>query len=258
MTDRSTVGAPSPLGLRLVHAAAFLAMAGGVLYVSVPEWRHVVGVLGHAFHVGPLPRWTLLGGSVVAVLAVLRLVWALVRGHSAPLWASGAVLVAVVGAVAAGDGRPLREARAEETANLSILRVGRRVHLTMVQELQAHGEVPTERGDWSAALEVAGPVNDRVRTRELSAVPMRLEWLESDDDRPATLVPGALWVHVTPDGVGFSVRMVGLREGEPAMLLDERGRELILRGLYNPDLPPMQQPSASPLESPHPSHTAGH
>lgn len=255
MTTRSEVGAPSPLALRLLHATVFLAMAAGVVYVSAPEWRHLARVLGQSFHSGPPPRWTLLAGALLAVVSGLRLVWGLVRGRSAPLWASGTVLVSVVGAVGAGDGRPLKDARSEEVANLSLLRVARRVHLSMVQELQSHGEAPTDEASWRKALEVAGPNHEQLRTREFRAVPVQIVWLESEESRPSSLIPGALWVHVTPDGVGFSIRMVGLREGEPALLLDERSRELVLRGLYNPDLPPAQTPAASPIEQLSPSPT---
>lgn len=248
MTTRSEVAAPSPLVLRLLHAAVFLAMAAGVVYVSVPEWRHLAQVLGQSFHVGPPPRWTLLVGGLLAVVSGLRLVWGLVRGKSAPLWASATVLVSVVGAVGAGDGRPLKETRSEEVANLSLLRVARRVHLSMVQELQSHGETPTDEASWHKALEVAGPNQEQLRTRGFRAVPVQIVWLESEDSRPTPLVPGALWVYVTPDGVGFSIRTVGLREGEPALLLDDRSQELVLRGLYNPDLPPPAKPAASPIE----------
>ncbi|MCP3168594.1 hypothetical protein [Myxococcus qinghaiensis] len=255
MTSRSEAAAPSPLVLRLLHAAVFLAMAAGVISVSVPEWRHLARGLGQSFHSGPPPRWILLAGCLLAVVSGLRLVWGLVRGRSAPLWASATVLVSVVGAVGAGDGRPLKEARSEEVANLSLLRVARRVHLSMVQELQSHGEAPTDEASWRKALEVAGPNHEQLRTREFRAVPVQVVWLESEESRPAPLVPGALWVHVTPDGVGFSLRMVGLRGGEPALLLDERERELVLRGLYNPDLPPPEKPAASPIEQLSPSPT---
>ncbi|QSQ14723.1 hypothetical protein [Myxococcus landrumensis] len=247
MTTRSVVGASSPVGLRLLHAAVFLAMAAGVLYVSVPEWRHVLLVLGQPFHAGPLPRWLLLAGSLVAAVGVLPLAWGLVRGRSAPLWASGAVLVSLVGAVGAGDGRPLAEARSEESANLAILRVGRRVHLSMVQELQAHGGAPIDVESWRKALEVAGPAPDRIRTRELRAVAPHVVWLESDEDSAEPMVPGSLRVHVTPDGVAFSIRLVGLRDGKPVLLLDDRGKELVLRGLFNPDLPPAEKPAVSPI-----------
>ncbi|MFY2557732.1 hypothetical protein ACN469_08900 [Corallococcus terminator] len=255
MTTRSEVGAASPLWLRLLHAAVFLAMAAGVVYVAVAEWRHVAQVLAQSFHPGPPPRWTLLAGSLLAVVSGLRLVWGLVRGRSAPLWASATVLLSVVGAVGAGDGRLLKETRSEEAVNLSLLRVARRVHLSMVQELQAHGEAPTDEESWRKALAAAGPNHEQLRTRALRPVPVQIVWLESEEARPPSLVPGALWVHVTPDGVGFSIRMVGLREGEPVLLRDERDRELVLRGLYNPDLPPLQKPAASPIEQLSPSPT---
>ncbi|MFP2960528.1 hypothetical protein ACLEPN_22575 [Myxococcus sp. 1LA] len=56
MTVGSDVGQPSPLGLRLVHAALFLAFAAGVGAVSVPEWTHLALALGQPFHAGVAPR----------------------------------------------------------------------------------------------------------------------------------------------------------------------------------------------------------
>jgi hypothetical protein len=236
VTERGAV-APSPLGLRLVHAAIFLAFAAAVVAAAVPEWRHLAAALGQPFHVGEPPRWPLLGACVLAAAGALRLLWGLVRGRSAPLWASAAILLGFVGTVAGGARGPAAE-RSEDAANLAFLRTARRVHLAMVQELQARGEVPVAPGPWRQALEAAGPRADRVRTRAFRPVPPELVWLSSEEARPEPLVPGALWVHVSPDGASFTLRAVGLRAGQPSLLPDEDGAVLVLRGLYNPELPP--------------------
>ena len=248
MTTRSEVGARSPLALRLVHAVIFLGMAGGVLVVSKPEWSHLLHAMNQPFHAGAAPRVPLLVGSVAALVGAVWILGCLLSGRSSSLWASGAILLSIAGTVAGGNGRGLTENRSEEAANLALLRVARRVHLAMVQELQAHGEAPVDPTVWQQALANATPRDDVFRTREFEPLPMRLRWLEADDAKPEPLVPGTLWAYVTPDGIGFSLRMVGLLKGRPAWLPDDRGQELVLRGLYNPDLPapPPAQAPATP------------
>ncbi|MFP2932650.1 hypothetical protein ACLESO_47385, partial [Pyxidicoccus sp. 3LG] len=165
----------------------------------------------------------------------------------APGWASGVILLGVVGTLAAGDPMGLDGTRSEAAANVELLRVARRVHLSMVGELQSHGGVPVEPGAWRRALAQAQGSEVRVRTRAFQPVIPQVVWLPSEQATPEPLVPGALAVHVTPDGVGFTVRMVGLVEGQPALLRDDQGATLVLRGLYNPDLPPPSEPAVSPI-----------
>ncbi|MCP3145303.1 hypothetical protein [Pyxidicoccus xibeiensis] len=246
MTAGSTVGQPSPLGLRLVHAVVFLAFAAGVLVASRVEWLHVAHALGQPFHAGAPPRWLLLGASLLSAVGSLRLGVALARGRSAPGWASGAILLGVVGTLAAGRPQGLEETRSESAANVEFLRVARRVHLAMVGELQAHGGAPVEPEAWRSALARAEGREARVRTRTFQPVAPQVVWLPSEAAVPEPLVPGSLAVHVTPDGVGFTVRVVGLVDGRPALLRDDQGALLVLRGLYNPDLPPPTEQAVPP------------
>ncbi len=246
MTARSEVGQPSPLGLRLVHAALFLAFAAGVGVVALPEWTHLVHALGQPFHVGAAPRWLVLLGSVLAAVGTARLGWELARGRSAPLWASGVILLGVMSALAGGDPRGLEMSRSEVAANIELLRVARRVHLQMVHELQTHGETPLSQDVWRTALQQAGGGEAWASTRAFRAIRPQIAWLPSESALPDPLVPGQLAVHVTPDGVAFSVRLVGLEEGRPVLLKDDQGGTLLLRGLYNPDLPPPSAPLFPP------------
>jgi hypothetical protein len=230
-----------------VHAAVFLAFAAGVAVAAAPEWRHLARALGQPFHAGAPPRAPLLAGSLLAAAGALSLGWGLARGRSAPLGASGAILLGVVGTLAAGEPRGVEATRSEVAVNLDLLRLARRVHLDMVGELQTHGGAPVEPEAWRRALRRAGGEAWRVRTRAFQPVPAQVVWLPSEQALPEPLVPGALAVHVTPDGVGFSVRVVGLEAGHPALLRDDQGAPLLLRGLYNPDLPPPEETPPAPL-----------
>lgn len=246
MTASSEVGQPSPLGLRLVHAVLFIAFAVGVGVASVPEWTHLSQALSQPFHAGAAPRWLVLAGSLLAAVGTVCLGWELVRGRSAPLWVSGVILLGVMATLAGGRPQGLEQSRTDVAANLELLRVARRVHLLMVHELQSHGETPQSQDAWHAALQQSGASEVRVLTRSFLPVYPQVAWLASESALPDPLVPGQLAVHVTPDGVGFSVRMVGLHQGQPALLKDDLGATLVLRGLYNPDLPPPAQPAFPP------------
>ncbi|MFP2960527.1 hypothetical protein ACLEPN_22570 [Myxococcus sp. 1LA] len=165
------------------------------------------------------------------------------RGRSAPLWASGVILLGVMATLAGGKPQGLEESRSEVSANLELLRVARRVHLMMVHELQSHGETPQSQDVWRTALQQSGGNEVRVFTRAFHSLHPQVVWLPSETAVPEPLVPGQLAVHVTPDGVGFTVRLVGLEKGQPVLLKDDQGATLVLRGLYNPDLPPPSQPT---------------
>jgi hypothetical protein len=238
---RGREGGPSPWGLRVVHAGVFLALAAVPLGAALPEWRHVVDALSRPFHVGEPPRWLLLLGSVAAAVGTARLLSGLVLRRSAPLWASLAVLAGVGGTLAFGRGPPAE--RSEARANLAFLASARRVHLAMVDRLQTRTEVPVEPGPWQAALEQAWRPDARVLGRTFRTVPPRVVRVPAPEARAERSVPGDLWLFVSPDGVSFSLRVVGLEAGQPALLRDDTGAALVLRGLFNPDLP-ATEPSA--------------
>ena len=238
---RGRAGDTSPWGLRLVHAGVFLALAAVPLGAAFPEWRHVLGALSRPFHAGEPPRWLLLVASVSAAVGAARLLVGLAGRRSAPLWASVAVLAGV--AVTLASGRTPPAERSEQRANLAFLASARSVHLEMVRQLQDSAEVPVEPGPWQAALERAWREDARVRDRAFQPVPPRVVRVAEPEARAERAVPGDLWLFVTPDGVSFSLRVVGLEAGQPVLLRDDTGGPLVLRGLFNPDLPDAE-PSA--------------
>ena len=240
--------AASPLGLRVVHALVFLALAAPVLWGSAPEWRHLAHALSQPFHAGAPPSAALLAGALLAAAGALRLLAGLVRGRSAPLWASGAVLAALLLAWAAqGRGAGTDLERSEGRANLAFLQVGRRVHFSMVGALQRDGESSRDEAAWVRALAGATAREDRVRDRLLRAQPPRVRLTAAPDSVPESLVPGEVLVWVSPDGATFELRLVGFDEAgvRPALLRDpETHGALVLKGLFNPDLPRGSEPAS--------------
>jgi hypothetical protein len=201
------------------------------------DWRHLVSALRVPYHLGTPPRPVLLLGSVLAGAGGAVLAWALVRGRSAPLAASWLILGGGVCAVLGAAGSPPPEPPSESAFNIALIQWGQRVQRAMVGQLQERGEVPTAEGPWRAELERAGTVRIPVRGPSFrQALPQAL-MAASPEAQPEPLVPGSLLVYVSPDGAAFELRLVGLGQGQPMVLRDDTGAVLILRGLYNPDLP---------------------
>jgi hypothetical protein len=227
----------SPWGLRLIHAAVFLAFAAAVCIPAFPEWRHTVAALGRPYHVGEPPRAFLLLGSAVALAGALSLLAALERGRSAPQFSSWLILGGLVAGMFGASG-PLPPVRLSEVAaNTELIQVGQRVQVTMVSQLQERGEVPVTREPWQSALEQQVSAPRWPRSRDFRPVPPQVVLVATPEARPEPLVPGSLLLHVSPDGAAFELRLVGLEDGRPKVLVDETGAAVVLHGLYNPDLP---------------------
>jgi hypothetical protein len=223
--------------LRLIHVAVFLAFAAGAVAAALPEWRHGVFALGRPYHVGAPPQALLALGSVLAAAGAAGLLVALARNRSAPLQASWLILGGAGAAVLGTAGSPSPERPSELFANTALIQLGQGVQRAMVDQLHQRGEVPVARDPWQETLERVPPARSPFRTRTFQRVPPQVWKGETPEARPEPLVPGALLLFVSPDGASFELRLVGLLDGRPQVLADETGGPVVLRGLYNPDLP---------------------
>ncbi|MFP2911336.1 hypothetical protein ACLESD_41195, partial [Pyxidicoccus sp. 3LFB2] len=95
-----------------------------------------------------------------------------------------------------------------------------------------------------ALLEQGLRADGRVWSRAFQAVPPRVVRVEAPDSPAERTVPGDVWLFVSPDGVTFSLRVVGLEQGQPALLRDATGEPVVLTGLFNPDLPAAEPPAS--------------
>src|SRR5205085_736898 len=82
---------------------------------------------------------------------------------------------------------PASEPVSELALNTRLLQLGQRVQLVMVGELQEHGEVPTAREPWQAALERIAPVQSPLRTRLFQQVPLQVLQVPAPEARPEPL-----------------------------------------------------------------------
>lgn len=237
MTVRREAPGRSPVALRLIHAAIFLVFAAGAVAAAFPEWRHGVFALGRPFHTGAPPRALLILGSALAATGALGLLLALSQGRSAPLGISWLILGGAGATVLGTAGSPPPERPSEIAANTALIHLGQGLQRTMVERLQQHGEVPVALGPWQDTLTQLPPALHPFRTRTFQQVTSQVWKVETSEARPESLLPGSLLLFVSPDGASFELRLVGLVEGRPQVLVDDTGAPVTLRGLYNPDLP---------------------
>jgi hypothetical protein len=235
VTERREAPGRSPLALRLIHAAIFLAIAAGAVAAAVPEWRHAALALEHPYHVGPPPRALLVLGSVLAAAGAAGLLAALVRGRSASLNVSWLILGGAGAAVLGSAISPLPKIPSEPAVNTQLIYLGQRVQTSMVGYLQERGEVPVAPELWQAVLLRVTPSESPIRTRTFQQVALRVVRVETPEAKPEPLVPGTLLLYVSPDGASFELRLVGLSEGQPRVLVDETGAPVVLQGLFNPN-----------------------
>src|SRR5690606_26341400 len=146
VTVRREAPGRSPLALRLIHAAVFLAFAAGAVAAALPEWRHGVSALGRPYHTGSPPRVLLLLGAVLAVAGAAGVLLALVRGRSAPQGSSWLILGGAGAAVLGAAGSPPPERPSEIAANTALIQHGQSLQRAMVDRLQERGEVPVALG----------------------------------------------------------------------------------------------------------------
>lgn len=227
----------SPLALRLIHAAVFLAFAAGAVAAALPEWRHGVFALERPYHTGSPPRVLLILGSVLAAAGAVGLLLALVRGRSAPQGNSWLILGGAGAVVLGTAGSPPPERPSEISANTALIHLGQSLQRAMVDRLQEQGEVPVALEPWQQVLDQLPPSRHPFRTRTFQQVTSQVGRAETPESRPEPLVPGSLLLFVSSDGASFELRLVGLMEGRPHVLVDDTGAPVTLRGLYNPDLP---------------------
>jgi hypothetical protein len=126
----------------------------------------------------------------------------------------------------------------------------------MVGALQQQGEVPQDEASWARALAGATSRQDRVRDRLFRVQAPRVLRAAAADALPAeALVPGQLIVWASEDGATFELRLVGFADGVPSLLRDPDGAVLVLKGLFNPDLPAASAPDTLLPQAPCPRFT---
>lgn len=219
--------ARSGRGLRAVHALTFTAFAAAATAAVWPELVQLWAGLAHRYHPGTPPAPLAVGAFVLALAGVLALLISFVRGRSAPLWASVLPMLAFALGLAV-QGHQVAS-RSPAGANARLLEQGHRVHLAMRDRLQKDFAVPTEAAPWSQTL---GDGPSEFRSRAFRALPYRVQ-LGQGEPSP---VPGSVLVAVSPDGVGFELRFVGLDDAlSPTILRDASGEPVVLRAVFNPD-----------------------
>lgn len=229
------VVAPSPLGLRAFHVLIFLGFAAGTIAGVFPELSQLFSALAHPWHFGTPPSVPGTASALCALGLGAALIVFLVRGRSAPLWMSIAMLAAFVTAWFQQD-YPFSR-RSSPGANLAMFEVGKVLHETMRTRLQQTGAVPNTAAEWEAALvKLSAEHPSPFRTRSFEPVPWSFRALVNESDFLADAQPGTFTVFIPADASRFTITMIGLDpEHQPVRLRDDQGNPFELKGAYTPD-----------------------
>ena len=206
--------------LKVLHAAVFLGLAVATCLLVFPEARQLAFALSAPYHFGAPPSIGALIAGNLAVFGGGLLVRSLFRRQPVPLGVS-ALIVAAFAMGVVTPVAPDQAGRSWAAADREILAAARKVHLEAVQRLQAKGEITAEGWSAPSALSPA-------RTPSFARLPYQVVFGKGDR-------PGALCVQLSEDGVSFELRALGFApDGTVALLADENGAPLVLRGTYNP------------------------
>ncbi len=220
--------------LRALHSLVFLGLCAAAFAGCWPEWLQLWRSQRAPFHYGEPPRALMLLASAACAVGAAGILLQLARRRPVPLPLSGAVLFGF-GAALVGLAQPAPEGRSWAAADLEVLKAARALHARMVTVLQDAGQAPAEPAAWEAALAELSPGPSPARDKTLQRRPYAIVW-RMGEAPPGPLVPGQLHVRVAAQGASFELRAVGFDPGGAvALLTDDKGVELVLRGAYNPD-----------------------
>lgn len=235
VSKASDAARPSPFGLRAFHVVVFLGFAGAAVAGMITELQQLLRGLTHVYHFGTPPSPLGTAAAFAALGLAVALVVFLVKGRSAPLWMSGALLAAF--AVSWWQQGYAFERRSAPGANLAMFELGKALHEQMRQRLQETGAVPGTAAEWEAVLTKISAEHPPVfHTRFFGAVPWTLRTLAREGDFLSDAPPGTFTIFVPKDNSRFTITMIGLDpEHQAVRLRDDHGQPFELKGTYTPD-----------------------
>ncbi|WP_257462434.1 hypothetical protein [Archangium lipolyticum] len=238
----------SSLPLRLVHAIVFAGFTAICFVSGWPEAQHLLHSQLQPFHAGPPPRPVLLLAVLASLVGMTAVLVQFLRGRSARVFWSLLILGGLALASWSNREGVVVAGRTADSANLKILRVARDLHGRSVSELQSHGSAPEDLVSWESALQqVTLGQTTPVRTRSFAPLHFRIQKIDSPDALPSNVPPGTLLLHVMEGGVAYELHPVGISpSGEPWLLRDPKGEDIVFRGAFNPDLPMGPESGAHP------------
>lgn len=240
--------------LRALYAVVFFGIALSALTAGWPEFEHLLFALSRPYHFGDPPRLLTLSGGLLLAVTVVAVAIQFLRGREIPLYLSAVMLGSALMCLS-GLGVEVPRGRNWAAADKQILDVASKVHRQMVEVLQTEAVVPKERQPWLEELQAAAKeAPPPARTRMFLDVPWDVERVEEEDALPELLRPGTLVVYVAPQGEAFQIHPIGFdTSGKVAPLKDDRGRPVILRGTFNPEMkqaPSRPMPQLPPVALP--------
>ena len=230
---------PAPLPLRVVHGAVFLGFAALSVLGTWTELAQWARAWSSPWHAGTPPFWPAVAGAVLAVGGAAVLLFRLLRRQVVSVFVSVAILAGFIVSLSVNAANPSR--RTVEGANGALLASGRALQAAMGASLQKQAEVPNDLAEWELRLAQVGDAKGQggsaYRDRGFRLAPLRVHFLSEDAWTPEGQAPGTIGVWISRDQVEFTLRLLGIDgQGQPALLNDDRGAPITLRGVFNPDI----------------------
>ena len=228
----------TPIAVRLLHAVVFLAIAAGAVATTRVEWLQLLRCFTGPWHAGSPPFWPAVLGATVSAGGAAVLVLRLAQRRAVTLFVSAAIGVGFLVSLSVKAGVPAR--RSVEAANLALLEAARAMHRELGQKLQNEAIASNDLAEWNAALAVGAdglePKGSAFRDRLFRSVPFTVRFVAAGFDG-ANTPPGTVGVWLSDDRAEYTVALVGLSPGGQAALLpDDLGQPIKLRGVFNPDI----------------------
>jgi hypothetical protein len=225
--------------LKIIHAVVFWGFCALAIAAASPELDQVRFAQRGDWHAGTPPFWPALLGAGLSLGGAVVLGVRLVQRREVTLFVSGSILLGFGVALTVNATAPSQ--RSVESANVALLEVARELQRQMGARLQKDAAVPTEPAAWAEGLAEAQKVKadfpPAVRSRAFALQGFATQRVEAEDWEGQGAPPDTLGVWISADRVTFTITPVGISNlGEAVVLLDDLGRPIRLRGVFNPDM----------------------
>jgi hypothetical protein len=229
---------PASAALKVVHTLVFFGFTALAVAAAWSELSQLGFALSRPFHSGSPPFWPALLGAALSAGGAAALALRLLQKREVTLFVSLSILLGFFVSLSVNASSPSQ--RSIEAANVAVLELAREAQREMGKTLQKTAAVPTAPDEWNAVLALAEKKNAdaplSIRDRSFRLLAPRVALISEEAWQGQGAAPGTLGIWISSDRAQFTITPVGLSNaGKPQVLLDDQGKPIRLRGVFNPD-----------------------